>query len=124
MQGPMQCSEIVCPLLEAEKLILPPSVASPFTLMLPSEAETFTEAVPEPDSAEALEKLELDAVPPSLLPSEAEAFTEAVADFDPAEALEKLEADAVPPPLTLTWLDDETDTLSARAGCAQNKMIE
>jgi hypothetical protein len=81
-QGPMQCSEIVCPLLEAEKLILPPSEATPLTLMLPLEVETRTEAV---------------------------------ADFDPAEALEELEADAVPPPLTLTWLEDDTDTLPARA---------
>ena len=80
-------------MLEAEKLTLPPSVAAPFTLMSPLEAETLTEAV---------------------------------ADFDPAgeaeaEALEKLDAEAVPPPLTLTWLEADTDTLAARAGCP-NKM--
>jgi hypothetical protein len=76
-QGPMQWSEIFCP-FRIEKLILPPSVASPLTLLLPFVTETLTEALADFDPARALAKLEADAVPPPLALTWADAETDAL----------------------------------------------
>lgn len=81
-QGPMQWSEIFCP-FRIEKLILPPSVASPLTLLLPFVTETLTEALADFDPARALAKLEPDAVPPPLALTWADAET----DTFPARAV-------------------------------------